>query len=387
MLKKMLGCGLPIFWAGVIMFGYPGLMSTCWQEMYHVGSAETGLVVTCMLLALAVAMFISGRIHSRAGMGVCILIATALYLLAFAVLLTAESIRGVYLWGFIVSFGGSFIYGPGLTTVQQAYPEKKGLVSGAFNLTFGISAAIMSPLLNRMLEARGYVFVNVLMISAIVVTYLFSYALLRFSEKAQSAAARAGKDTDLTVTQALRTRDFWLIWLVWVFMGAAGISMVSLSRSYSAAIGAAGVALLTAFNLANGLSRIFVGAFSDRLGAKAIALGAYAITALAYFAMPHTGSVRAAALCAIGVGIGLGTLFTVTGPLAAELFGLTNFGMIFGLIYTAYGMVAAVMGPALSGMLLEKTGGSYLIVFSYLGVMAAIGMALMCFVKNPKAEK
>ena len=60
--REMLGCALPIFWAGIICFSYPGIMTTYWQERYHVGSTETGLVLTFMLVALAVSMFFSGKI-------------------------------------------------------------------------------------------------------------------------------------------------------------------------------------------------------------------------------------------------------------------------------------------------------------------------------------
>ena len=54
--REMLGCALPIFWAGIICFSYPGIMTTYWQERYHVGSTETGLVLTFMLVGLAVSM-------------------------------------------------------------------------------------------------------------------------------------------------------------------------------------------------------------------------------------------------------------------------------------------------------------------------------------------
>ena len=178
MIRKIAGCGLSIFWGGVIAFGYSGVMSAYWQELFSVGNAETGLIITFMLLALAVAMFFSGKVHAKVGMAKCVLIGSALYVPAF------------------------------------------------------------------------------------------------------------------------------------------GIPMIS--------------------------------------------------------------------LCAICVGVGFGTLFTVTGPMASELFGLKNFGMIFGLIFTAYGMVGGIVGPAVSGLLLEKTGGDYAMVFTYLGIMALVGFMLMGCIKVVK---
>jgi OFA family oxalate/formate antiporter-like MFS transporter len=64
-----------------------------------------------------------------------------------------------------------------------------------------------------------------------------------------------------------------------------------------------------------------------------------------------------------------GTLFAVSGPLAGDCFGMTHFGAIFGLIFTAYGFVSGPLGPWLSGRILDVTRGNYTLVFSYLGLM------------------
>lgn len=189
---------------------------------------------------------------------------------------------------------------------------------------------------------------------------------------------------DLSVSEALKTKEFWMIWFTWVFMGAAGISMVSLSKTYALVLGAGGVVLLTAFNLANGISRIFAGILSDRVGAGVTGGAAFALAAIGYLLMPHVGTIPLAVACAILVGIGFGTLFTITGPMATGLFGLKNFGMIFGLIFTAYGLVGGIAGPALAGFILEKTGGNYGIVFTYLGVFALLGTGLITRIKVRK---
>lgn len=132
-MKRMIACGLMIFLSGSIAFGFPGVMTAYWQDQFQVGNAETGLIITFMLLALAISMFFSGRIHAARGLRTCIILGTALYGMAFLLLLGADSIFQVYIWGFIANLGCSFLYGPALTAGQQAYPEKKGLVSGIVN--------------------------------------------------------------------------------------------------------------------------------------------------------------------------------------------------------------------------------------------------------------
>lgn len=424
--RKITGCSLTIFIAGMMAFGYPGVMGLYWQEKFQTGVAETGMIVTFMLLALAVAMFFSGKIHKRTGMDTCVLIGLGFYLLAFLILHFAQNIYWVYAWGFVANLGCSFWYGPGLTTGQQVLPEKKGLISGILNLCFGISAAIMSPILNRLLESRGYGTTNLVVISMIVLAAAGSY-LLNKEEKIEKTYSHSVSDpkmklpgnhelpgnyevpgtnepevnnslrkaalnngrsessgSDLTVGEALRTKDFWIMWLIWAFMGAAGISMVSLSKSYAISLGMASVALLTVFNLANGISRIIVGLCMDKIGGKITGMAAFAMACAGYLLMSHFTGYEPLCLCAIGVGIGFGTLFTISGPIAVNLFGLQNFGMIFGLIFTGYGLVGGIAGPAISGFLLQKTNGNYGVVFTYLGIMALLGMVLMWFVETKK---
>jgi OFA family oxalate/formate antiporter-like MFS transporter len=369
-----LGCCAAIFWSGSIAFGYPGVMTTCWQELFSVGADATGLVVTFMLVGLSLGLFFSGRTYMKWGIRCCIGIGTILELAAFLILLQAKTISVVYVWAVLVNFGASFIYGPGLTTVQRWLPQKKGLASGLINLIFGISAAIMSPVWNRVLECSGYQAVNVSLLICIAVTNLLAVLLARNPQEAQKAEATV--DASLTAAQALKTRSFWLIWLLWAFMGAAGISLVSLAKSYAILLGLSSVSILMAFNLTNGLGRLVAGILCDKIGGCQTGILGFLVAALGYFLLPHGSSVGTIGLFAACVGFGFGTLFTITGPVASEKFGMRYFSIIFGLIFSAYGFVGGVLGPLLSGTVLERTG-NYLLVFSYLGVFALIAAALL----------
>ena len=170
-------------------------------------------------------------------------------------------------------------------------------------------------------------------------------------------------------------------------MGAAGISMISLSKSYALSIGLSGIAVLTAFNIVNGGGRIVAGMLSDKIGGERTAVLAFLMTAAAYAVLPLLSGVAVISVAAACIGFGFGTLFTVTGPIASKRFGLKYFGMIYGLIFTAYGFIGGILGPALSGVVLDKTGGNYGLVFGYLAVFALIGAVLMATLIRNKASK
>ena len=102
---------------------------------------------------------------------------------------------------------------------------------------------------------------------------------------------------------------------------------------------------------------------------------------LAYLCMPHLGDLWLWATLAAVIGFAFGTLFAVSAPLAGDCFGMTHFGSIYGLIFTAYGFVSGPLGPWLSGHILDITQGNYTLVFSYLGLMYLVAAGLILLVQ------
>jgi OFA family oxalate/formate antiporter-like MFS transporter len=74
---------------------------------------------------------------------------------------------------------------------------------------------------------------------------------------------------------------------------------------------------------------------------------------------------------------GIGALFTVSAPYVGEYFGMEQFGAVFGLIFTAFGFIAGILGPWFGGYLLGITGGHFAIVFCYFGSLMLIAAALI----------
>lgn len=393
--KAIIGCCLATFWSGTLAFAYPGVMSTEWQQMYNVGPAEIGSVVTLMLISLAVMMFFSGKAHRRFGMKICVLIGLGFNIGAFLMLMAFDSIWGVYIWSFVANLGCSFIYGPGLTTVQQWLPHRRGTASGIFNVIFGLSAAVMSPLLNRLLDIIGYSRLNILLVVSIIITYIIAFILAEVPEKAHlteeeqkahdsllSKVKQGNLKAGKTVSQSLKMKEYWIFWFILAFMGGAGISMISLSKSYAVMLGIASVTILTSFNLANGLIRLISGFLTDKFGGDTIGICCFATAGIGYFILIFATSPVLMAVAAGCVGVGFGGLFTVSGPVVSGIFGLEHFGAIYGLLYTGYGLVGGIAGPALAGIILAVTNNNYQIVFAYLGVFAILAALLMFTLKK-----
>ena len=143
------------------------------------------------------------------------------------------------------------------------------------------------------------------------------------------------------------------------------------------------VFILTAFNLTNGSSRLVSGFLSDIIGRDKTMSLAFLLAGGAYFLFPYLEGLIAWAILATIVGFAFGTLFAVSAPLIGDCFGMDHFGVIFGLVFTAYGFVSGIIGPWLCGHLLDITGGNFTLVFSYLGSLTLVSAILVKLTAPP----
>jgi OFA family oxalate/formate antiporter-like MFS transporter len=329
-------------------------------------------------------MYLCGRWQEKYGPGRLAAVGAVMCGGSSIWLTQAGNMNTVYIWAFLTGASSAFVYLPGLTVVQQWYPERRGLVAGFFNMAFGLSAAIMAPIFSTLLSRWGYKTLTLSTGGAALFIGLAASFLIRFPETALKTPETKSvmASVDRSLGEALKTREFWCLWLTWVLAGAAGASMIVLATGFGLARGldlAQAVVILTAFNLTNGCGRLISGYFSDKIGRSRTMAISFAGAAIAYLIMPHLVGLWLWAVLAAVVGFAFGTLFAVSGPLAGDCFGMTHFGVIFGLIFTAYGFVSGPLGPWLSGYILDITQGNYTLVFSYLGLMylGAAGLILL----------
>jgi OFA family oxalate/formate antiporter-like MFS transporter len=373
-----------IFWPGSFIFGYPGTMRQHWQQAFDVGGGDVGRTVFFILIGATCFMYLCGRWQEKHGPGKLAAVGAVLTGGSAIWLGWAKSMTDVYVWAFCVGAASAFIYVPALTAVQRWFPERRGLVSGFFNMAFGLSAAVMSPIFTAFLSTWSYHSVNLIFGCVALIVGLASATLIRFPEDHPSpptADALSGP-ISRSVVESLKTREFWCLWLTWVLAGAAGASMLVLATGFGLTRGlglAQAVVILTGFNLTNGSGRLVSGFLSDRLGRSRTMAISFTAAAGAYLIMPHMDGIWLWTILAAIIGFAFGTLFAVSAPLAGDCFGMIHFGAIFGLIFTAYGFLAGPLGPWLSGYILDLTRGNYTIVFSYLGLMylASAGLILL----------
>ncbi|WP_300464121.1 MFS transporter [Desulfobacula sp.] len=376
------GC-LTIFFNGAFVFGFPGVMASEWQALFHVNKAQIGQLMFFILAGTGFSMYLAGKLQEKIPSHYIIFTGSLVFSLAMIAVGQATAIEHVYLWAFIEGFFSGFVYIPCLTLFQRMFPDKKGLVTGIFNLTFGGSSAIMAPVFTGLLVSKGYAFTSSF---AGISSLVFGTSLTLFIRMpGQKKDPAEHSVTTLSSKQILRMSSFWFIWGVWALSGAAGISLIVLASSFGQKLGydiTQYVYMLTCFNVLNGIGRLVCGRLSDHYSKGHILMIVFSMASGAYLLMPWVSHLYIISFLACFIGLAFGAMFTVSAPLVTEVFGLENFGKVFGLVFTAYGFVAGILGPWLSGIILDMTGSNFKMVFPLFAGFYLISAMLILRVKK-----
>ena len=257
------------------------------------------------------------------------------------------------------------------------------MITGIINLTFGGAAAVMSPLFAYLLIEKGYVFTSNF---CAVFSVLSGTSVALFIKLPKNELYNEKRlSPTLSLRNIISLSSFWQLWGVWALAGAAGISLIVMASSFGEYSGYSitqYVYILTCFNILNGIGRIVCGRLADTYSRQKILVIIFLMASISYVLMPWFYNLYIICFMACFIGLSFGAMFTVSAPLVTEVFGLENFGKIFGLIFTAYGFFAGLLGPWLSSKILDITDLNFKIVFSLFSIFYLVSAFLISRVRK-----
>ena len=179
------------------------------------------------------------------------------------------------------------------------------------------------------------------------------------------AAKASAAAVDLGPAEILRTPLFYLLWAMYAFASGAGLMIIG-NITTIAKLGKieAGFILVALLAVGNAAGRIVAGMLSDRIGRLWTMCIIFLFQAGLMMAL-RTGLADMTAFVVVSMllGFNYGACLSVFPSAVKDNFGLRNFGINYGLVFTAWG-VGGFVFPLLAGMLFEAakkaTGaGSY----------------------------
>ncbi len=313
--------------------------------------------------------------------------------------------------GFVIGFG--VLAGAGIgfgyasatpPAIKWFPPAKTGLIAGIVVSGFGLASVYAAPLtkwlmgnygLQRTMLILGIGFLFIITGVKTILTPLW----FGFSQMLQSPgenyvprttkAQKAAYDKDnLAPSEMLRTPQFYMLWLMYACGAGAGLMIIAkLAAIADKQVGISlGFVLVAVLALGNGGGRILAGMLSDKIGRKATMFICFVSQAIFIFliskaTMENTlGKIPMMCLLSALIGANYGANLALFPSIIKDYYGVKNFGMNYGLVFTAWG-VGGFMLAELAGIVYDKTQSFNFAYFCASGLL--ILAAIMVFMLKP----
>jgi MFS family permease len=383
-----------------------------------------GWIFSLAILCLGLAAAFCGRWVETAGPRTAMVTAAALFgggLVVGGLGVAVHQLWLLYLgYGVIGGCGLGIGYISPVKTLISWFPDRPGLATGTAIMGFGGGALIGAPLAVLLMKhfsgpaSTGAAPTMIVMGVAYFLFMLIGAAIVRTPAPGWSppghveAAESVGMVTakNVTVSDAVRTPQFWLLWAMLCLNVTAGIGVLgqaslmiqemfperfphgTVAAVAAAAIAASGfVGLLSIFNM---LGRIAWASGSDFLGRKRTYAIFFALGTVLYALVPWTGRTHDLVLFVLFYGIILsmyGGGFATIPAYLKDVFGSENVGAIHGRLLTAWS-AAGILGPVLVNYIREyqlahgvDKADAYSVTMYVMAVLLVAGFACNYFMR------
>jgi OFA family oxalate/formate antiporter-like MFS transporter len=154
------------------------------------------------------------------------------------------------------------------------------------------------------------------------------------------------KRVDFTPGEVLRTWQFYLLWFMYVCGAGAGLMIIS-KLAKMAQVQAEvqlGFVLVAVLAIGNGAGRVVAGTLSDKIGRKATLFACFVMQAILILLLSRAstdnalGSPVMLAILSALIGANYGANLALFPSITKDFYGLKNFGVNYGLVFTAWGL-------------------------------------------------
>ena len=382
-------CGTGINLALGILYTWSLFKGAIEKEFGWKGSQLNDPYALCCLV-FAFAMILAGRCQDKFGPRLTASIGGLLVGLGFLLCSTTSNYTTWLLgFGLLAGIGIGFGYSSATPAALKWFPPAKtGLIAGLVVAGFGLAPVYLAPTTQYLLghfQVRGSMLI--LGIAFVVIVCGLAQMLVNpepglvSGSQPGGGAAPKPAAANASPSEILRQPVFWLLWVIYFIGAGAGLLVISsISGMAKKSMGEMAFLAVALMAVGNAGGRILAGTLSDRIGRRWTLCIVLAFQALLMFlAIPVTGSKEVAplviVLVAALIGANYGANLSLFPSHTKDLWGLKNFGMNYGVLFTAWGVGGLVLSR-LQQMLTAQSQGSYQSSFLTAGCLLLVGTAL-----------
>ena len=271
--------------------------------------AATSGALTLSMLTQGLWGMVMGRLNDRIGPRIIISLCCFLLGVGFILMSFIGHLWQIYLfYGIIIGFGMGGVFVVLLSTVSRWFTKRRGVMAGVVLTGLGMSAFVMSPVATWLISAYGWRISYIVVGGVVLVIGILMAQLLKrdpsvmglksYGQGEVAVTEVAADKTGLSLREAVRTRQFWMLSLTFVAIGycmfAITIHLVPhvTDLGISPEIAALVLSITGAGNTIGGL---VLGGIADRIGNKqvlaicmiVVAMSIYLLAAVSEGEGPH----------------------------------------------------------------------------------------------------
>jgi sugar phosphate permease len=316
----------------------------------------------------------------------------ALWLIGMSMLASAyvqEPWQLALLWGLFSGIGTGIISGVlGATVATRWFVARRGLIIGMFGASTSAGLLIFAPALMLMATSLGWrtssLVLGVIALLAVIPLAVFmrndpaDLGLPPLGAPLHTTPTRAGGSERGVMGRAVRSVEFWLLAGTFFICGATsngivGTHLIPYAHDHGIAqTTAAGMlALMGAMNFVGTLGS---GWLTDRYDPRKLLAIYYGFRGISLLFLPFVTEPLGMAAFAILFGLDYIATVPPTTALVADNFGRRNVGTVYGWVFCAHQVGAAL--AAWGGGMARDALGSYALAFLIAGALAVAGAVL-----------
>jgi OFA family oxalate/formate antiporter-like MFS transporter len=383
-----LALGILYTWS-VISKGVPAAWN--WSET----DKSLPYAIACLVFCLV--MIPAGRMQDKIGPRIVATIGGILVGMGLILASRTTTPMGYILgFGVLAGAGIGFGYASATPPAVKWFPDAKtGLIAGLVVSGFGLASVYAAPLAKWLTTSYGLPTMVLAFGIGFLVVVVGLAQLLAPPPKGYVPpgsrpveAAGLARNKDFAPGEMLRTWQFYVLWFL--YASGAGAGLMIISKLAKIALDQAGISLgfvlVAVLAVGNGAGRIAAGTLSDRIGRKAMLFICFAAQAVLIILLSLTseGSFLAQpvvlALLSALIGANYGANLALFPSITKDYYGLKNFGVNYGLVFTAWGL-GGFMLALLAGRVYDQTQAFTFAYYCSAGLLVAA--ALLTFLIRP----
>ncbi len=363
---------------------------------WDIASLNDPYSVCCLVFSFS--MILAGKCQDKFGPRITSFLGGIFVGIGLILISTTTSYL-IWLLGFgvLAGIGIGFGYSAATPPALKWFPPKKtGLIAGLVVSGFGLASVYIAPLSNFLLGTygiqRSMLFYG---IAFLVIVCILSLMLINPPAGYIPEGSTPSNPGLAKVTQAnflpsemLKTGAFYRIWLLYFIGSGAGLMVIgSVAGMAKKSMGDMAFIAVAIMAIGNAGGRIIAGILSDKIGRKATLIIMLLFQAILMFiAIPviSSGTSNAILIVIIAtlIGFNYGTNLSLFPSLTKDSWGLKNFGINYGIVFTAWGVGGFVMGRL--SQMLQASSGNYNSSFITAGILLIIAVIVAFTIKGEK---